>query len=198
MTNPAPRVPQHPVHPIFPERWSPRAFTGEAIAEGVLASLFEAARWAPSAYNSQPWRFIYAHRATSSWEPIFACLSEFNRSWVQRAAAVVVVTSRQQAVFPGRQAAEPNPWHAFDAGAAWLSIALQASLSGWAAHAMAGFDAHALGVAIGLPQDCHIDAVVAVGRQGKKELLPAALQEREAPNARLALDEIIQEGAFKS
>lgn len=188
---------EHHANPLFLNRWSPRAYTGESIPQEDLLSLFEAARWAPSAFNQQPWRFIYAHRATSSWDPIFACLSEFNRSWVQRAAAVVVVTSRQQAVFPGRQEAEPNPWHAFDAGAAWLSIALQASLSGWAAHAMAGFDAQALGAAIGLPQDCQINAVVAVGRQGNKELLPAALQEREAPNARLALHEIIQEGAFK-
>ncbi|WP_304303655.1 nitroreductase family protein, partial [Pseudacidovorax intermedius] len=74
-----PRQPAHPIDPLFTERWSPRAFTEEAIPEPALMSLLEAARWAPLAYNVQPWRFIYARRDTAAWQPIFDSLVEFNQ-----------------------------------------------------------------------------------------------------------------------
>jgi len=194
----APRTPDHPIDPLFTNRWSPRAFAGTALPEHALLSLLEAARWAPSSYNAQPWRFVYARRDTAAWAPIFASLVEFNQGWAQHAAALVVVISAEQAVFPGAEAAVPNASHAFDAGAAWASLAFQATLSGWAAHAMAGFDAEALQSAIGLPEGYVIHAVVAIGRPGDKTALPDYLQPMEQPSGRKPLGALAAEGRFGS
>ncbi|WP_445289321.1 nitroreductase family protein [Variovorax atrisoli] len=190
------RQPGHPIHPLFTDRWSPRAYTGEAISTPELLTVLEAARWAPSAYNAQPWRFIYAQRDTAAWQPIFDALVEFNRGWAQRAAALVVVVSAKDATFPGQTEAAPNPWHAFDAGAAWASLAFQATLSGWSAHGMAGFDADALRAAVNLPQSYAIQTVVAIGRRADKGVLPEALQAREVPNDRRPLAQSAAEGHF--
>lgn len=190
------RTPDHPIDTLFTDRWSPRAFTGEAIPEPVLLSMLEAARWAPSAYNAQPWRFIYARRDTASWLPVFDTLVEFNQGWAQRAAALVVIVSARQAVFPGKTDAAPNAWHSFDSGAAWASIAFQATLSGWSAHGMAGFDADRLRQALGIPGDYAIETVIAIGKRGDKGVLPEGLQARETPNGRLPLAQLAAEGRF--
>jgi len=190
------RTPDHPIDTLFTDRWSPRAYTGEAIPEAALLSTLEAARWAPSAYNAQPWRFIYARRDTASWQPIFDTLVEFNQGWAQRAAALVVIVSARQAVFPGAAAAAPNAWHSFDSGAAWASIAFQATLSGWSAHGMAGFDADRLRKAAAIPEDYAIETVVAIGKRGDKGVLPEGLQAREMPNGRLPLAKLAAEGRF--
>lgn len=192
-----PRQSTHPIDPLFTNRWSPRAFAEETIAESALMSLLEAARWAPSAYNVQPWRFIYARRDTPAWQPIFDSLVEFNQMWTKRAAALVVVVSQREAVFPGRTEAAPNQWHSFDAGAAWASLAFQATLSGWSAHAMAGFDAEKLRAAIQLPQGYAIETVVAVGRKGDPAVLPDGVRKLETPNDRRALAETAAEGVFR-
>ncbi len=191
-----PRQPDHPIHPLFTDRWSPRAFTGEPISKSELLSLLEAARWAPSAYNAQPWRFIYAQRDTTQWKPIFDSLVDFNQGWAQRAAALVVLVSANDATFPGSAEAAPNPWHSFDAGAAWASLAFQATLSGWSAHGMAGFDADQLRQAVALPQGYSIETVVAIGRRGDKSVLPEGLQSRETPNERRSLVQSAAEGRF--
>lgn len=190
------RQPAHPIHPLFTDRWSPRAYSGEAISTPELLTLLEAARWAPSAYNAQPWRFVYARRDSPAWQAIFDSLIEFNQGWAQRAAALVVVVSAKDATFPGAADAAPNPWHAFDAGAAWASLAFQATLSGWSAHGMAGFDADALRAAVDLPQTYAIQTVVAIGRRGDKSVLPEALQAREVPNDRYPLALLAAEGRF--
>ncbi len=192
----APRTPDHPIDPLFTDRWSPRAFAGTEIAEPELLSLLEAARWSPSAYNAQPWRFVYARRGTAAWAPIFGTLVEFNQGWARSAAALVVVASAEQAVFPGADAPAPNASHAFDAGAAWAGIAFQATLSGWSAHAMAGFDADALKAAVGLPDGHAIHAVVAIGKRGDKSVLPDYLQAMEQPSGRKPLGELAFEGRF--
>ncbi|MEO8388763.1 nitroreductase family protein [Polaromonas sp.] len=190
------RKPDHPINTLFTDRWSPRAFTGEAIPEAALLSTLEAARWAPSAYNAQPWRFIYARRDTASWLPIFDTLVEFNQGWAQRAAALVVIVSAKQAVFPGAASAAPNSWHSFDSGAAWASIAFQATLSGWSAHGMAGFDADKLRQVAVIPDDYAIETVVAIGKRGDKGILSEGLQAREMPNGRLPLTKLAAEGRF--
>src|SRR5690606_30289818 len=116
-------------------RWSPRAFTGEAIDTATLLSFFEAARWAPSAFNSQPWRFLYARRDTPQWPRFVSLLSEFNRGWAQHASALVIVLSRTTITGSnGEERAAPS--HGFDSGAAWAYLALQATLSGWHSHGM--------------------------------------------------------------
>lgn len=192
------RRPDHPVHPLFTQRWSPRAFTGEPISESELFCLLEAGRWAPSAYNAQPWRFIYARRDTPAWLPILETLVEFNQGWAKNAAALVVIASVEQAQFPGSDAAEPNPWNSFDAGAAWASIAFQATLLNWSTHAMAGFEARELADAIRLPSGYAIQAVVAVGRRGEKAHLSAGLRDMEVPNDRRPLVELAMEGRFNT
>lgn len=190
------RQPEYPIDPLFTDRWSPRAFSGESIPEDVLMTLLEAARWAPSSYNAQPWRFVYVRRDTPGWKPVFDTLVEFNQSWAQRAAALVVVVSAKQAVFPGSEESEPNPSHSFDTGAAWASLAFQATLLGWASHGMAGFDADQLRQAVQVPEGYAIEAVVAIGKRADKAVLPDELQSMEAPNGRLPLAQLAAEGRF--
>src|SRR5271155_3133930 len=137
--SPAVRVPHHPVADLIVKRWSPRAFTGEAIPEDTLHSLFEAVRWAPSAGNSQPWRLIFARRETPAFETILGVLNPSNRIWAERASALIIIVPKARSPPPG---GEPTslPTHSFDAGAAWAHLALQAEHLGWSAHAMAGSD----------------------------------------------------------
>ena len=190
------RRPDHPIHSLFTDRWSPRAFTGESISESGLLCLLEAARWAPSAYNAQPWRFVYARRETPSWQPIFDSLVEFNQGWARHAAALVVIAAARQAIFPGEANAAPNPWHSFDAGAAWASLAFQATFAGWSAHGMAGFDADRLREAAQIPDAYSVETVVAIGKRGEARLLPEGMRARETPNGRLPLTQLAAEGQF--
>jgi nitroreductase len=190
------RATEHPVDPLFTERWSPRAFTGEALPQDTLLSLLEAARWAPSASNIQPWRFLYGHAGTPAFASILGGLIPFNQGWAQKASALIVVLSKRSSVAPGQTEAKANPWHAFDAGAAWASLAFQAHLSGWATHAMGGFDGEALRATLKVPSDVAIEAVVAVGKRGDKAALPEGLQARELPGGRLPLAQIAAEGGY--
>lgn len=189
-----PRIPDHPVDPQFPGRWSPRAFTAETMPEEVLLTLLEAARWAPSAVNVQPWRFAWGLRGDAGFEAIASALVPFN-GWAKQASALVAVASKTT-----REASDgtevPNPIHAFDAGSAWMSLALQAHLSGWAAHGMGGFDAAVAAKALGLPENHVIHAVVAIGRTGDPASLPEALRAREVPSPRLPLSAIAAHGRF--
>jgi nitroreductase len=192
----SPRQTEHPIHEQFTTRWSPRAFTGEVIPEETLLGFLEAARWAPSASNMQPWRFIYARRDTAGWPKIVSSLMGFNQAWAPAAAALVVVLSKKTHVAAGSTEAKPNAWHAFDAGAAWMSFALQAHSQGWRTHGMGGFDAAVLRANLGIPEDHDIHAVVAVGRQGDKASLPESYQAREQPNGRVPLAQIVADGQF--
>jgi len=130
------RKPEHEINPIFLNRWSPRAMTGEVIEDKELMSLFEAAKWAPSAYNSQPWRFIYAKRDTKHWDKLFNLMVEFNQSWTKNATALVVIISMKN--FEHNN--EPSITHSFDTGSAWENMALEASSRGLVIHGMSGFD----------------------------------------------------------
>ena len=105
-------LPIHDIDPIFLHRWSPRAFTGEPIPHAVLMSLFEAARWAPSAFNIQPWRFVYAKRDTPDWERLLGVLIEYNQAWVREASALVFVVSDR---FRHKADAAPEPLYSHSA-----------------------------------------------------------------------------------
>ncbi len=190
------RQPDHAIDAQFTNRWSPRAFTGEALDHATLLRILEAARWAPSGFNAQPWRFIYAHTGTPAWQPLFGTLSATNQGWAQRASALVLVLSRSQWQAPGQQQPQPNLTHAFDAGAAWGHLALQASLLGWHTHGMGGFDRDLARATLGVPADHALHAVVALGRRADKAVLPEALQVREAPSQRLPLVQLVAEGRF--
>lgn len=185
----------HPVDPLFPARWSPRAFSDAPMTADQVKVLLEAARWAPSAANVQPWRLVWALRGEPGFAAILDGLVPFNREWAAKASALIVVASKDRTV--GRDGAESgNRWAAFDSGAAWMSMALQAARDGLVAHAMGGFDATALGASLGLPKGHSLHAVVAVGHLGRPESLSETLRAREVPSPRLALDEIAFHGRF--
>lgn len=181
------------VDPIFPNRWSPRAMSGETITDNELFTLFEAARWAPSSFNNQPWRFIYAKRDSSSWNVLFNLMGEFNQSWTKNAAVLIVVVSKNN--FHHNE--KPSRTHSFDTGAAWQNLALQTSLMGLVAHGMEGFDYDKAKSELHIPNDYTVEAMVAIGKLGKKEDLPAALQEREQPSDRKPIQEFVFEGRFQ-
>jgi len=190
------RTADHPIDKLFLERWSPRAFTGEEIPEATLATIFEAARWAPSSYNSQPWRFLYARRGTAHWATFLGLLNEFNQSWAKQAAALVVLVSRETMLPPGKTEEIPSHSHSFDTGAAWGYLALQASLLGWDAHAMVGFDMPRAFATLHVPAGHRVEAAIAIGKRGPASLLPEAMAAREQPNDRKPLAETIFEGGF--
>lgn len=191
-----PRIADYAIHEQFINRWSPRAFSDAEISEETLLSFFEAARWAPSAYNSQPWRFLYARRGTPNWERYLGLLNEFNRSWAQHASALVIIASKTTFIAPGASDESPALWHTFDTGSAWGHLALQASISGWHTHGMAGFDQELTRKELKIPEGYALHAAVAIGKLGDKASLAEYLQAREAPSPRLPLSQLASEGDF--
>ena len=186
------RKPEYNVDEIFLNRWSPRAMSGAEIDEKILFQLFEAARWAPSSNNNQPWRFIYARRNTTNWETFFNLLAEGNQVWAKNAAVLIVVISKTS--FDNSKRART---HSYDAGAAWENFALQGSLLGLVVHGMQGFDYDKAKEVLGIPDGYQVEAMIAVGKKGEKEDLPEYHQEREFPSSRKIIAEIVMEGVFK-
>lgn len=164
------------------------------MTEAQVLRLLEAARWAPSAANHQPWRFVWALRQDAEFAAILGALTAGNRTWAAHAAALIVVASRDGVLRDGAEV--PNRWAAFDSGAAWMSLALQAQDMGLAAHGMGGFDAADLARVVGLPAGHSLQAVVAVGERGPVEALPEDLRAREEPNGRRPLPESAFRGRF--
>lgn len=177
------RTPQHSIEPWFVERWSPRAMNGTPLAADALMRLFEAARFAPSSGNSQPWVFLYALAGTPTFDVYLGLLVEGNRVWCQRAGALLVVLSKNES-------AEGKPLvnHSFDAGAAWMSLALQGSRMGLVVHAMGGFDREQTRTLLSVAPQFTIECMVALGYPGQKEDLPTHLQPREQPSDRNPVD----------
>ena len=187
------RQPQHPVAASFTGRWSPRAFTGQAMTQAQMNALFEAARWAPSAMNVQPWRFCYALQGTPEFQRFLSLLVEANQVWAKQAGALVAVLSTTS--YLGSDGTEkPFTSHAFDAGAAWMSLALQAHDMGLISHAMGGFDAERARDYLQVPDNMAINAFVAIGYQGDAAQLPEALQAREKASDRRPQEQWIFEG----
>ena len=196
MTSANNRQSDFPIDPLFLERWSPRAFTGEAIPEADLLTMIEAGRWAASSYNSQPWRFLYARRDTPHWARFLGLLVPFNQSWAMHASALVVLVSNSMMRPPGADKDVPSHSHSLDTGAAAGNFALQATRMGWHVHGMVGFDIERAFTELNVPQGHRVEAAYAVGRIGDKARLPEALQARETPNTRRPLKEIAFEGGF--
>lgn len=178
---------------MFLDRWSPRAMTGEAIATEDLMVLFEAARWAPSSYNYQPWRLLYAHRDSEHWAIFFDLLVEFNQSWAKDAGALVVFVSRTHFDFNG----EPAVTHSFDTGAAWENLALQGSLKGLVVHGMQGFDYERARAELNIPEGFQVEAMAAIGKPADPATLSEDLRAKEAPSDRRKLAQTICEGPFR-
>ncbi len=187
------RKSKYPILPIFLDRWSPRSMTGESLSDEEIFTLFEAARWAPSSYNNQPWRFIYAKRDTEHWNRLFSLMVEFNQAWTKNAALIMVMISRN--TFERNN--KPAVTHSFDTGAAWMSLALEGSSRGYVVHGMEGFDYNKAREALKIPQDYTVEAMAAIGKRAPKEKLPKEMQEREFPSDRRPLQEILLEGMFR-
>lgn len=185
------RIADHPVDPWFLARWSPRAMSGEALTRDELFSLFEAARWAPSSGNGQPWRFVYAFAGTPDFTRLFELLAAANQSWCGRAGALVVMVSREI-----RANGKHARTHAFDTGAAWMSLALQGTRMGIVVHGMEGFDYDRAAEAISLPDGHVVQAMCALGRPGRVEDLPAPYQEREKRSGREPVSSFAFAGRF--
>ncbi len=176
---------QYDISPLIAERWSPRAFTGEKIKQEALLPILEAARLAPSNGNSQPWRFIYAHRETDEWDLLFELLVPSNQEWVKNASVLFLILSRRiddQGRDTGNQS--------FDTGAAWGFMTLEASRRNTPLHGMAGFDYERAKAKFQLGDNYKVEAMAALGVCGNIENLSEKLRAREKPNSRKSIDEI--------
>ncbi len=168
-----PRRADHPIDPIFLDRWSPRAFTGEPVPEADLRSMFEAARWAPSSSNLQPWRFLYARAGTAHFARFLGLLNESNQIWAKHAGALVVLVSKTTQVSSRDNKLVSNYSHSFDTGTAWGFFALQALRLGWATHAMGGFDKERSIVELKIPEGYRPEAAIAIGRTAISRACPS-------------------------
>jgi nitroreductase len=185
-----PRTPEVEIDSMFTDRWSPRALLSEPLADEQVAALFEAVRWTPSCYNEQPWLFLYATEADDR-ERFASALVERNRLWASHAPLLVFVVTRLN--FSGT--GQANRHAAFDAGAAWMALALQARRLGLYAHAMAGFSRKKAFEVLGVSADeFDIMAAVAIGRRGAAKQLPEELAVIEKPNERKPPAEVARKG----
>lgn len=167
---------QRPVHSLIRQRWSPRSFTGEPVRAEVLEQLFEAASWAPSAFNEQPWSYLYAHREDkAAFGQMLDCLFEGNRSWAANAGVLILSLAAPNLSANGK----PNRHYMHDTGAANNSLLLEATANGLYGHMMGGFDANATISAFRLPETVEPVCFIALGHLGRPEQLPEPLRSRE-------------------
>ena len=186
---PNPRIPTVEVDAMFTDRWSPRSFDPELLTQEQIMTMFEAARWAPSCFNEQPWLFRYAVKEEDR-RRFLSALVEKNQQWAQHAPLLIFVLAKRHFSFNGK----PNRHAPFDAGAAWVSLALQARRLGLYAHAMAGFSVEKACEVLGVDRDEYdVMAAIAVGRRSTPENLPEDMRKGELPNTRKPLEEVARE-----
>ncbi len=182
----------YPILEVIRDRWSSRAMSGESLTKEELFTLFEAARWAESSYNNQPWTFIYADRESPQWGLFLDLLASTNRVWAQRAGALMVVLSRTLFFYDDRF----SRTHSFDTGAAAENLAIQGCSMGLVVHGMEGFDYDRARVVLEVPQEYAIEAMFAVGKPGPLSVLPEELQKREKPSDRKPIEQFVFKGTF--
>jgi nitroreductase len=183
-----------PVDPLFTGRWAPRAFSPEPIPQETLDSLFEAARYAPSSANEQPWLFLYAstEEELALFRPL---LVDANRLWADKAPVVAFAFARRTFERNGK----PNRWAAFDTGAAWMSLALQAHLLGLVTHAMGGIHDEKVYEVLGVPQgEYEVMCGIAIGKYGNPEELAENFRAREKPSPRKPREQVAIRGRFRA
>ena len=182
----APEV--HGVDDLIRRRWSPRTYADKEIPAAELKKLFEAARWAASSSNEQPWRFLVGRRGDETYQKIFNALVEFNQSWAK--SAPVLVLSVAKNVFTNN--GKPNAYGMHDTGAASATLALQATAIGLHTHSMAGFDREQARASFAIPADYEIGAVTAIGYLGDPASLPEHLKKMEvSPRQRKPVEEFV-------
>lgn len=166
-------------------RWSPRAFTKTPIDSKTLARLIDAARFAPSCFNAQPWRFYTSNQST--FDDYLSLLNEANQLWAKNASVIVILVGKKLFEHNGKF----NAHYAFDSGSAWMSLVLQAQHEGFHCHGMAGIQKEKIEQYLKL--NTETDDVImafAIGKIADKSILPENLQEKETPSTRKALDQI--------
>ena len=177
-----------PVHPLLAERWSPRGFDGaHELGDRALTALLEAARWAPSAQNSQPWRFLVTRRGEEAHDQLFAALAPGNRAWAGTASALVLVAARTVG-----DEGDPQPWALYDTGQAVAALVTQAQADGLAVHQMGGFDTGTVRAEFGLGDALTPVVVLAIGRRDSTADLPEPFAAREtAPRTRRPVSDLL-------
>ena len=187
------RKTDYPLLDLLRDRWSSRAMSGESLSHDELFSLFEAARWAQSSYNNQPWRFIYAERESPQWDTFLDLLSPPNKIWAHRADVLIVVISRDFYTYDDRY----SRTHSFDAGAAAENLSLQGYSMGLIVHGMEGFDYDRAKEILAIPKEYTVEAMFAVGKPGEVSALPEELQKREMRSDRKPFKDFVFKGSFK-
>ncbi len=177
---------EHVVEPLFLNRWSPRAMTGEKISDKELKSLFEAARWAPSSFNNQSWRFVYAKREDEEWDDFLGLLVDGNRKWAKEGSVLIVILSKTTFDYNEKY----SRTHSFDTGAAWENLALEGARRGLVVHGMQGFNYDEAKKLVGASEDFEVEAMAVVGKRADKESLPEELRENEQPSKRKPVEKI--------
>ncbi|MCA0385716.1 MAG: nitroreductase family protein [Firmicutes bacterium] len=180
------RIFNYDVMDAIKERWSPRAFSDKPVSEKTLMTLLEAARYAPSCNNEQPWLYIVGHEPRVR-EKILSVLNPGNQAWAKAAPVLLLILSRK--TFERND--KDNYWHMFDAGTSWGFLSLQAHSMGLITHAMGGYNRDLAREVFEIPEHIDIIAAVAVGYYGEKEQLTEDLQNREKPSTRKGIAEII-------
>ncbi len=180
---------EYNIDDLFLKRYSPRAMSGESVLREELMTLFDAARWAPSAMNFQPWRFLYSMKGSSDFELFLSFIKESNQVWCKNSGVIIIVFSKNKT-----QDGKVNPFHSFDTGAAWENLALQGTQMNLVVHPLGGFEPEMIRSSLNVSEDYSIEAMIVVGKHGKIEDLPEKLQEREKPSGRNNLEQIVFEG----
>jgi nitroreductase len=183
------------IHELVRERWSPRSFSSRSIGAARLRSLLEAARWASSSMNEQPWAIVVADRAASpqAHAAVVSTLMPANAAWAAQAPALLVVSSKTTFARNGA----PNRWALYDTGQAVAQLVLQAGALGLAAHQMGGFDAAKASESLGIPAEYEPVVVVALGEPGDASALAGELRARElAPRERKPVSQWAHDGAW--
>jgi nitroreductase len=191
MHKPAPT--NFPVHDLIRDRWSPRAFANKPVEPAVLASLFEAARWAPSSNNEQPWAYLVATKDDSeNFAKMLTVLVEFNAAWAKEAHVLVIAVSHLNF-----QNGKANRNAFYDTGAATALLSVEATARGLAVHQMAGFDPAKAKQVFEIPEDWDPIAAITIGYPGDPSSLPEKLRDREvAPRTRKPLSEFVMSGRW--
>jgi nitroreductase len=186
------RKPEASVDPMFLNRWSPRAFSLEPIPDETLRSLFEAARWTPSCYNEQPWLFLYSGTEEERLE-FLSILMDGNQVWAKNVPVFAFAFARRTF----KKNSKPNRWAAFDTGAAWMSLTIQARLLGLYTHGMAGYHRKKAYEVLGVPEnDYEVICAIAIGKHGDPAFLPEDILAQEQPNDRKPLAEVAIAGRW--
>jgi nitroreductase len=195
MTSSNGRDSEFSIDTFFLDRWSPRAFTDETMSRDTIMTILDAAHWAPSSGNNQPWRFVYGLRGTPAFDVLLDILSPGNQRWAKNAAALLFVISKTYRVTSNGEHRTAYT-HSYDTGAAWFSVICQAMKLGYHAHGMEGFDKEQAVELLAVPDGYRVEAAAAIGKIDEPNTLPEDLAEREVPSKRKPVAEIAFEGRF--